>query len=198
MDEIIKDLWMAVKDLSSSQWVVLIALSIFIGVGLFLIFRWLYQTRFEAQTTLIDLKDKTIEHYKTIHKEQVAIKPLSAIVPEDWKPYLEQPYNLFEEYLNKAEAQQEMNRISADMGFILDANLYILYLRIFYSLPTDQADNFKKEQENWLKKRHKQCEDSVESHGGTLAPLEYGLAFIKFTQIRITELETKYKWTSND
>jgi uncharacterized protein YecT (DUF1311 family) len=192
MDEIIKELWTALKALNGSQWVVLITIAIFVGIGLFLLFKWIYEANIEAQNSLIDLKDKTIEHYKSIHTESNKLKPLSEIIPEAWEPFLEQPYQQLEEMLEHEMPQQTMNYTSANMGFILDADLYILYLKIFHSLSPDQAEVFKLEQERWLKERNEFCTSSVESHGGTLAPLEYGLAFIQRTNERIEQLKHRY------
>ncbi len=84
-----------------------------------------------------------------------------------------------------------MNYTSANMGFIKDAELYILYLRIYYALPLEKAEAFKHEQELWLNERKEYCENEVESHGGTLALLEYGLAFITKTNARILQLSNR-------
>lgn len=193
MDEMTKELWVALKALNGPQWIVLLTLALLLGIGLFFVFRWLYQARLDAQGSLIELKDKTIEHYKNVHIEKVTVKPLSEIVPEAWSPYLKQPFSLLEEFLEEAQAQQQMNRISADMGFLLDAELYILYLKIYYSLSPERAEAFRHEQEQWLRERKQYCEESVESHGGTLAPLEYGMAFVSRTQERIKEFEARVK-----
>jgi|GEM_PF-1132831 len=191
MSEILKELWSALQIMNGAQWVVLIALAIVIGVGLFWVFRWLYTNRFEAQENLIELKNKTIEHYKEVHVEKSRPKPLSEIIPEAWQPYLEQPFRQLEEVLEEAIQQQQMNYTSANMGFIKDAELYILYLKVYYSLPTAKAEEFKSEQQQWLKDREAYCESEVKSHGGSLAPLEYGMAFISKTQERIVQLLKK-------
>jgi len=191
MDNVISELWAALKALNGSQWVVLLALALFLGFGLFLLFRWLYGARLEAQGSLIDLKDKTIEHYKSIHAESSKPRPLSEIIPEAWEPYLEQPYQQLEEFLEQTLQQQTMNYTSANMGFVRDAELYILYLKIFHSLSSDRAETFKHDQEIWLKERKIFCESSVQSHGGTLAPFEYGMAFIQRTNERIDEFRKR-------
>lgn len=189
MDSVILELWAALKTLNGS--VVLLALALFLGFGLFLLFRWLYGARLEAQGSLIDLKDKTIEHYKSIHAEHSKPRSLSEIIPEAWEPFLEQPYQQLEEFLEQAMQQQTVNYTSANMGFVRDAELYFLYLKIFHSLSSDSAEAFKRDQKRWLEERRKFCELSVQSHGGTLAPLEYGMTFIQRTNERIHELRKR-------
>lgn len=189
MDDIIKELWVALKALNGPQWIVLLTLATLLGIALFLVFRWLYQARLEAQGSLIDLKDKTIEHYKSIHAERVETRSLSAVLPNAWEPFLAQPYRQLEELFEKGPPQQTMNYTSANMGFILDAELYIHYLRCVHELPSPRAETFRQEQQQWLTERKKFCESSVESHGGSLAPLEYNMAFIEKTRERIVELK---------
>jgi uncharacterized protein YecT (DUF1311 family) len=189
MDDVIKELWGALKTLSGPQWVVLLALSMFIGTALFRVFRWLYSSRLEAQGSLIDLKDRTIEHYKSVHAESSRTRPLSEVVPEEWAPFLEQPFQQLEELLKQTQQQQTMNYTSANMGFVLDAQLYILYLKAYHMLPPERAAQFKREQDLWLRQRKAFCEASVQS-GGTLASLEYSMAFISRTQERLEELKS--------
>ena len=185
MSEIIKDLWISLKSLNGDQWIILVALSFLIGYSLFLIFQWIYDARIKSQDSLIELKDKTIEHYKNIHINDTKPKSLTEIIPDNWIPFLSQPYQQLEELLGDTLNQQTMNYTSTNMGFILDAELYILYLKLYYSYPSDKAKEFKEEQQNWLKIRREFCESSIESHGGSLASLEYNMAFIQQTNERI-------------
>lgn len=192
MDDIYKELWSALKALSGEQWVVLLTIAFIFGCALFLAFRWLYNSRFEAQGSLIDLKDKVIEQYKSAHAEGSRIKPLSEIAPQSWEPFLDQAYQQLEELLQHSEKQQTMNYTCANMGFIRDAELYVLYLQSILMLSQDQASDFKREQELWLNERKIYCEGSVQSHGGSLASLEYSSAFIEYTEARIEELRRRF------
>lgn len=191
MDDILKELWAALKTLDGPQWVVLLAIALLIGVGLFVLFRWLYAARLEAQASLIGMKNDIIEHYKGVHSERSKSRTLSAIIPEAWEVLLDQPYEQLDEILKAATQQQTMNYTSANMGFVKDAELYVLYVTIFHSLPSDRAETFKREQEHWLRQRKVYCESSVESHRGTLASLEYSMAFIQRTTERIAELTSR-------
>lgn len=191
MDSILLELWQALKAFTAAQWVVSAAIGILLGTSLFFLFRWIYGARAEAQSTLLDLKDKTIEHYKTEHSNRSDLRKLSDVLPDDWKPFLDQPYDQLEEALQDALAQQKMNYSSSNMGFVQDAQLYILYLEHVHSLPANEAIAAKLEQQAWLHHRRKFCESAVESHGGSLAPLEYNMAFIKKTQERIDEFKLR-------
>lgn len=196
MDEVIKELWLNIRTLTGTQWIIVITFSLFIGFGLFALFRWLYSSRFEAQKSLLELKDKTIEYYAGQHTPPVASSSKlpdtnRAIIPENWQPYISQAFKYLEAELDNAMAQQHMNRISADMGFILDAELFVLYVRLFERTAPDSQEALKKEQSKWLLKRSEHAEKSVESHGGSLAPLEYNLAYIDKTKERIAELQSR-------
>lgn len=192
MSEIIENLWNSLASLNSGQWVVVFTLSLFFGFAIFCVFRWLYKSNLDAQSSLIQIKSETINHLKE-HPRAGGERPsLSSIVPTDWKPYLSQPRSQLEEVLAETFQQQPMNHTSANIGFILDAELYIIYLRAVHDIPSEESKSLVFEQQNWLRRRTKHCSAQVKSHGGTLAPLEYSSAFIKFTSDRISELEDRY------
>lgn len=114
------------------------------------------------------------------------------ILPLDWDPYLEQAAEYIEGDLEAWEGgQQGANRNSADIGSILDGKLFQVYVRLYQCLPLEKRISFRDEQSEWMQKRYKDSSDAVESHGGSLAPLEFNLAFIEFTKERIKELESR-------
>jgi len=116
----------------------------------------------------------------------------SLILPLDWDPYLEQAAEYIEGDLEAWEGgQQGANRNSADIGSILDGKLFQVYVRVYQGLPPEERMSFRDEQSGWMQKRYKGSSDAVESHGGSLAPLEFNLAFIEFTKERIKELESR-------
>jgi len=88
-------------------------------------------------------------------------------------------------------AQQGMNRTSADIGFILDAELMIHYMKLINSLKATEKRNLYNQQKEWLEKRRQYTSSQVESHGGSFASLEYYLAFNEYTRQRISELKNK-------
>lgn len=116
----------------------------------------------------------------------------SLILPLDWDPYLEQAAEYIKGDLEAWEGgQQGANRNSADIGSILDGKLFQVYVRVYQGLPPEERISFRDEQSEWMQKRYKESSDAVESHGGTLAPLEFNLTFIEFTKKRIKELESR-------
>jgi uncharacterized protein YecT (DUF1311 family) len=205
MDDILKELWTNLRSLSGTQWIIVLTLSVFIGGGLFFIFRWLYGSSFEAQErvvaaqkNLIELKEQTIQYYAGPNVLPSALSPAgplpTEIAPTNWDPYVEQAFDFLEATVKDGKGgQQGMNRISADMGFVLDAALFIRYVRVFERLPLAQRQAFREEQSAWIASRSQQAENAVESHGGSLAPLEYNLRFVEVTQARIAELDARLK-----
>ena len=86
-----------------------------------------------------------------------------------------------------------MNRVSANVAQITDAQLFVTYTKLFQTLsPADQIDLYR-EQEDWRVKRRAYAESQIESHGGSLARLEYSEAFSEFTKKRIDELLSRIK-----
>jgi uncharacterized protein YecT (DUF1311 family) len=118
------------------------------------------------------------------------------IVQEDWAPYLDPAVEFLYATLREGHVpQQRMNRVSASVAEVTDAQLFVLYTRLFQSLsPADQIDLYR-EQEDWRAKRDSYAESQVESRGGSLAPLEYNEAFSEYTTKRIDELLSRIKGT---
>lgn len=175
-------------------------LAIGIGTGLFYLFNWLYSQRFKLQGDVIALQQQQLSLYAgkadTPPLPPAAAIEATPILPPDWSPYLDQAIDFLNAELEAPHrGQQGMNRISADLGFLYDAKLLELYVRIFERLAPDQRQQFRAEQQNWLETRNDQSQAAVESHGGTLAPLEYNSKFIELTQQRFNELEQKLNQT---
>jgi len=111
---------------------------------------------------------------------------------EDWQPFLIQAIEYLESDLfDGTGGQQGMNRTSADIGFILDAELMIHYMKLINSLKATEKRNLYNQQKEWLEKRRQYTSSQVESHGGSFASLEYYLAFNEYTRQRISELKNK-------
>ncbi len=197
MGKFLTDRWDDIVSLQAAQWFVVLLLAIAIGTGLFYLFNWLYSQRFSAAKDLIDIQKRRLELYAgepptlpTDHTPPAA----NPILPADWSPYLDQAIDFIDAELEAwKRGQQGANRMSADLGWIHDAKLIELYVRLYERLPHDQRDAFRVEQTAWLTARRRRAEDAVESHGGTLAPLEYNLEFIEATKQRIDEVQTRLK-----
>jgi uncharacterized protein YecT (DUF1311 family) len=197
MEKFLSDRWSDIVALNSAQWFVILSLSFAIGTGLFYLFSWLYSQRLTAAKELIDLQKHHLEVYAgkppTLPPENTP-PVANPILPADWSPYLDQAIDFVDAELQEGKrGQQGANRMSADLGWMHDAKLIELYVRLYERIPLLQRDALRAEQTAWLKQRSKRSEDAVESHGGSLAPLEYNIEFIEATKERVVELETRLK-----
>jgi uncharacterized protein YecT (DUF1311 family) len=197
MGKFLTDRWNDIVSLNSAQWFVVLLLAVAIGTGLFYFFNWFYSQRFTAAKDLIDIQKRHLEVYAgkppTLPTENVP-PPANPILPPDWSPYLDQAIDFLDAELQDwKRGQQGANRMSADLGWIHDAKLLELYVRLYERLPHQQRDALRAEQAAWLTQRSERAKNAVESHGGSLAPLEYNIEFIEATKQRIAELETQLK-----
>jgi uncharacterized protein YecT (DUF1311 family) len=197
MGKFLIDRWNDIISLNGAQWFLLLILAVAIGTGLFYVFNWLYSQRFTAARDLIDIQKRHLEVYAgkpPATPTDDARPAANPILPSDWSPYIDQAIDFIDIELEAWKGgQQGANRMSADLGSIQDAKLFELYVRLYERLPHQQRDTLRAEQKAWLVQRTKRAEDAVESHGGTLAPLEYNLEFIEATKERITELESRLR-----
>ena len=111
-------------------------------------------------------------------------------LPKGWSPSLDGARDLLEAELEDAP-QQGMNQITGALGAIADAELAIVYLRLYANLSPAEQKQLQAEQRRWLKLRDKAAEDSIESDGGSLAATEANLGYTEFTKKRIAELQKR-------
>jgi uncharacterized protein YecT (DUF1311 family) len=197
MSKFLTDRWTEITSMTGGQWLLVVLFSLAIGGSLFKLFNWLYEQRFKALKDVADLQDKKLQLYAgTEPKTDESTQDSTQILPPDWEPYLDQPIDYLKAELEAWEGgQQGANRNSADIAFILDAKLLDVYVRLYESLEPSERVAFRHEQAEWLKRRFSRAQDSVESHGGSLAPLEFNMEFIEATEQRIEELQTRLKQT---
>jgi uncharacterized protein YecT (DUF1311 family) len=110
------------------------------------------------------------------------------ITPKQWRPDAATAIEWLEQDLQETKAQQGMNKLSRCIADLKDAQLFGVYIRLAEYLSAADRQKLRQEQENWLLAREKYTEEHIESHGGSLAPLEANKAEIKFTEKRIVEL----------
>ena len=189
MDAIASELWQALKIMSWPQWLVLLALSLLIGAALFQVFNWLYRERANSQAALIELKDKLIEQYKASTGAPQPVTSLATLVPSEWETHLAQVAEQLTDFLQEAEGG--LGYISANLGFVVDADVFIHYVRLLQASPGNAAVRLKNEQTAWLVKRNEQAQQAVEHPDGTLGTLEYNMAFIALSQQRLRELQAR-------
>jgi len=120
-------------------------------------------------------------------------KTSTAVLPSDWKPFLEQVQEDLQEAFerNPNKSQQALNRASQDIADLLDARLFITYVRLMEALDPLSRSNLFNEQKDWLAKRVENAQAGVTSKGGSLGTLEYSGAYRKITEERLAQLERR-------
>lgn len=126
--------------------------------------------------------------------DSVVAQAALQIVQDDWSPYLESASELLYDSLQEGQVTQgKMNYVSANVAAITDAQLFVVYTKLFQTLSaTDQIDLYR-EQEEWRTARRAYAESQMDSEGGSLARLERNEAFREFTKKRIEELSARIK-----
>ena len=200
MAKFLNERWNDIANLNGAQWMVVLLLAVGIGTGLFYFFNWFYSQRFKLQGDVIALQQQQLSLFagqRNTPQLPPAVAAATPVLPSDWSLYLDQAIDFIDNQLSASghRGQQALNRLSADVGWIHDAKLLELYVRVFERLPPEQRDQFRAEQQQWLHSRHEQSEAAVESHGGSLAPLEYNSRFTELTEQRFTQLEQKLNQT---
>jgi len=110
----------------------------------------------------------------------------------DWHPQLDQPIRQLEEILAATEQQQPRNYTSSNLGFVLDAKLYLLFDRYVASVPEADRPEIVNEQRHWLEARNRATDVGyAEYEGGTLASFAGNRAFIDMTKARISDIESR-------
>ena len=114
-------------------------------------------------------------------------------LPMNWTPALEQMQDDLEEDLaaRPNQSQQALNRASQNLADIVDARLFIVYVRLQQRLDAQRRKALFMEQETWLTERTVSARAAVVSKGGSLANLEYASTFADMTKKRLTELERR-------
>ena len=127
-------------------------------------------------------------------KQDVTRTP-TPVIPAVWTPSLEQVQEDFKEAVerNPNKNQQALNRASQNMADLLDARLFIIYVKLMDALAGAAKLDLFNEQEQWLSKRRDLAQGAVTSKGGSLQPLEYSGAYRKVTNERLLELQSRLK-----
>jgi len=117
----------------------------------------------------------------------------SQIVPESWKPSLDEVAQAIEESSKEDNqaSQQALNRASQNLADIRDAQLFIAYIQLMKTLDERGQTNLFDEQKRWLNQRGEKAQASVVSKGGSLASLEYSDTFRQITEKRLAELKAR-------
>jgi uncharacterized protein YecT (DUF1311 family) len=116
------------------------------------------------------------------------------IVPQGWNPSLRDEIDYLKSELESEQAQQGINRLAGHISSLLDAELFMTYLRLADRLDSKARPALKKEQADWLKQREKVTRIAGKrSEGGSASPMEENNAFAEFTEKRIELLNNRLK-----
>jgi uncharacterized protein YecT (DUF1311 family) len=122
---------------------------------------------------------------------QLRAQGSAPMIPAKWQPDLSAAIDWSASDLKDATAQMQMNSLSRNIADMKDAQLFVLYVRLYERLDAKGREQLFIEQTKWLKARTKAAQNGVESQGGSLARLESNNAEAEFTDKRITELTAR-------
>jgi uncharacterized protein YecT (DUF1311 family) len=117
-----------------------------------------------------------------------------AILPPGWDPSVADTVDYLQTELEQEQAQQGINRLTGQISSLLDAELFIAYVRLFDHLEQRAQTTLKREQAEWLKQRTKVTNlAGQKEEGGSASSMESNDAFADFTRKRIQLLNDRLK-----
>jgi uncharacterized protein YecT (DUF1311 family) len=117
-----------------------------------------------------------------------------AILPSGWDPSVTDAVDYLKTELEQEQAQQGINRLTAQISSLLDAELFITYVSLFDHLEPRAQTTLKREQADWLKQRVKVTYlAGQKEEGGSASSMESNYAFADFTRKRIQLLSDRLK-----
>jgi uncharacterized protein YecT (DUF1311 family) len=117
-----------------------------------------------------------------------------AILPRGWDPSVTDTVDYLQTELEQEQAQQGINRLTAQISSLLDVELFITYVRLFDHLEPTAQTTLKREQADWLKQRVKVTYlAGQKEEGGSASSMESNDAFADFTRKRIQLLNDRLK-----
>jgi uncharacterized protein YecT (DUF1311 family) len=116
------------------------------------------------------------------------------ILPHGWSPSVIDEVDHLKSELETEQAQQGINRLTGRISSLLDAELFVTYVRLFDHLDARAQAVLKKEQADWLKQREKVARVAGKREdGGSASSMESNYAFSEFTAKRIQLLNDRLK-----
>ena len=116
------------------------------------------------------------------------------ILPHGWSPSVIDEVDHLKSELETEQAQQGINRLTGRISSLLDAELFVTYVRLFDHLDARAQAVLKKEQADWLKQREKVIRVAGKRpDGGSASPTESNYVFSEFTGKRIQLLNDRLK-----
>jgi uncharacterized protein YecT (DUF1311 family) len=116
------------------------------------------------------------------------------ILLHGWSPSVTNEVDYLKSELENEQGQQGINRLTGHISSLLDAELFVTYVRLFDHLDPRARTALKHEQANWLKQREKVTHlAGKRAVGGSASPMESNYAFAEFTAKRIQLLNDRLK-----
>jgi uncharacterized protein YecT (DUF1311 family) len=116
------------------------------------------------------------------------------ISPKGWEPSTNAATQYLKDVVQDQTGQQVINRLTGYTADLLDAQLFVAYIKLYERLDEKGKATLKEEQTQWLKKREKVSTDAAQvDQGGSLSPMEGSVAFADFTTKRLHALEARLK-----
>jgi uncharacterized protein YecT (DUF1311 family) len=116
------------------------------------------------------------------------------ILPHGWSPSVIDEVDYLKSELETEQAQQGINRLTGHISSLMDAELFISYVRLSDHLDPRARAVLKKEQADWLKQREKVTGVAGKrADGGSASPMESNYVFSEFTGKRIQLLNDRLK-----
>lgn len=107
-----------------------------------------------------------------------------------WNPDFDQPIQQLEQILSELKQQQPMNYTIANISFLYDAKLLILFHKYLEKLPVSKRPAEVKIQNEWIDERWRAIQkESAEYEGGTMGSFATGELKIELTKRRIRAIE---------
>ena len=113
-------------------------------------------------------------------------KPTPDISSLNWNLDVDQPIRQLEETLETLEQQQPRNYTIANISFLYEVKLYLVFDAYLDSLPVDKRSQAIQEQEEWMDLHRRKVDEAyAEFDGGTYAGMNAGEVSIDILKERI-------------
>lgn len=137
--------------------------------------------------------EKRVAHRIFAVSDQLIDDVLVQLLETDWQPYFGPVIDHLMQEINAGRrGQAGMNWMSASIGELLDAELYLLTMRALTKVSPSDKSRLLREHFEWRETRFLESQGAVESHGGSLAKLEFNIKFNELTEGRIKVIRHLY------
>ncbi len=116
------------------------------------------------------------------------------VLPRGWAPSVTDAVDYLSDELKQEKSQMGMNILSGHIASLLDAELLVVYVRLFDQLDPKSRAALRQEQAQWMSQREKIARTAgKKEQGGSAAAMESNTAFADVTLKRIHALGDRLK-----